>query len=299
MAIALMPPSALTAVTVAASSVATQSHSTLLPEVRSNSARWPMAKPAPMPITPASYSRKAFMWLCDSAASVVQLCPRAGTYCRSSSQIAHCAGGWSLSAYCMPQAVQMKWGTRIPVFGLCEIIKSQRFAAPILLRRGGRRLPSSRPRNGEGEWSAGWRTIGLSALRRARVLRSTRSPLGAPWRRFLSPGPYFRARTGALWPPIRAAFAALRSRRVQPFKADPRSGAGRRPRASRVRGCEPRPRAPLPTPTSRTPLEAPLMEQVKEYKHRNLDLSSGNARCDHSVFAACRRAGKQRHRSIP
>ena len=38
----------------------------------------------------------------------------------------------SLSAYCMPQAVQMKWGTRIPVFGLCEIIKSQGFAAPIL-----------------------------------------------------------------------------------------------------------------------------------------------------------------------
>jgi len=73
-----------------------------------------MAKPAPMPMTPLSYSRQAFMWLCDSAESVVQVCPRGGTYCRSSSQMAHCAGGFSLSAYCMPQAVQMKWGMWIP-----------------------------------------------------------------------------------------------------------------------------------------------------------------------------------------
>ena len=48
-----------------------------------------------MPMSPVSYSRKLFMWLCASAASVVQPCPRGGTYCRSSSQIAHCAGGWA------------------------------------------------------------------------------------------------------------------------------------------------------------------------------------------------------------
>ena len=110
MAIAWMPPRPLIAVTVAASSVATQSHSTLPPEVRSNSARWPMAKPAPMPMTPGSYSRMLFMWLCDSASSVVHVCPRGGTYCRSSSQMTQCAGGFSLCAYCMPQAVQMKKG---------------------------------------------------------------------------------------------------------------------------------------------------------------------------------------------
>ena len=50
--------------------------------------------------------------------------------------------------------------------------------------------------------------------------------------------------------PIRAAFAALRPRRVQPFKAVPRSGDGRRPEASRGRGYEPRPQAPQPPPPS-------------------------------------------------
>src|SRR5665213_2215838 len=57
-----------------------------------------------------SYSRMLFIWLCASASSVVQVCPRGGTYCRSSSQTTHCAGGFTLFAYCMPQAVQMKRG---------------------------------------------------------------------------------------------------------------------------------------------------------------------------------------------
>ena len=70
----------------------------------------------PMPITPGSYSRKLFMWLCASASSVVQLWPRGGTYCRSSSQMTHCAGGLSLGGYCVPQAVQMKAG--MDVFNL-------------------------------------------------------------------------------------------------------------------------------------------------------------------------------------
>jgi hypothetical protein len=61
---------------------------------------------------------------------------------------------------------------------------------------------------------------------------------------------------------------------VQPLKAAPRSGPGRLPKASRVRACEARPRAPHPTgsgyplpiklslcPTSVTPLEAPLIGQ--------------------------------------
>jgi hypothetical protein len=69
-----------------------------------------MAKPAPIPMMPVSYSWNAFMWLCCSKGSVVQVWPRGGTYCRSSSQIAHWAGGCALSGYCMPQAVQMKRG---------------------------------------------------------------------------------------------------------------------------------------------------------------------------------------------
>ncbi len=112
-AIAFSPPRPLIRLTVAASSVATQSHRILPPSVRTNSARCPIAKPAPIPMRPVSYSWKLFMWLCASAASVVQLCPRAGTYCRSSSQIMHCAGGCALSGYCMPQAVQMKRGIEI------------------------------------------------------------------------------------------------------------------------------------------------------------------------------------------
>ncbi len=57
MAIAWMPPFALIAAMVASFNVATQSHSTLPPDVCISIARWPMAKPAPMPATPGSYSR--------------------------------------------------------------------------------------------------------------------------------------------------------------------------------------------------------------------------------------------------
>ena len=46
----------------------------------------------PMPITPGSYSRNALKCSRRSAASVVQVWPRGGTYCRSSSQIVHCGG---------------------------------------------------------------------------------------------------------------------------------------------------------------------------------------------------------------
>jgi hypothetical protein len=45
-----------------------------------------------------------------SAGKVVQVCPPGGTYWRSSSQMMHCAGGASVGAYCIPQAVQMKAG---------------------------------------------------------------------------------------------------------------------------------------------------------------------------------------------
>src|SRR5665647_1712957 len=108
------------------------------------------------------------------------------------------------------------------------------------------------------EWSAERRHQQSCALRRRRVLRSTRSPLGAPPAAFLSPAPCFRARDGGLVPAlIRAAFAALRPRRVQPFKADPLSRAGRLPEASRCRGYKPQQQAP-PLPRGRQcPAERP------------------------------------------
>src|SRR5215472_5785919 len=107
-----MPPSPLIIVTLASSSVAMQSQRMLPPALRTRRARWPMpnAGVEPMPMMPFSYSRNVLVWLCRSACSVVQVWPRAGTYCRSSSQIAHCAGACALSANCVPQAVQMKNG---------------------------------------------------------------------------------------------------------------------------------------------------------------------------------------------
>src|SRR6185369_4841199 len=115
MAMAFKPPRPLMRVTVAASSVDTQSHNMLPPAVRTSSARWPMANPAPRPMTPGSYSWKLLRWLFDSFSSVVQPCPLAGTYCRSSLQILHCAGADALSGYCVPQAVQMKDGMGLPL----------------------------------------------------------------------------------------------------------------------------------------------------------------------------------------
>src|SRR3974390_1056752 len=113
MAIAFNPPSPLRMLTVAGSSVATQSHNTLPSSVRTNKARWPIAKPALRPITPVSYSWKLFLWLSARASSVVQVWPRGGTYCLSSSQMRHCRGGCALSGYCVPQAVQMNRGMAV------------------------------------------------------------------------------------------------------------------------------------------------------------------------------------------
>ncbi len=70
----------------------------------------PIAKEGwvPMPMRPGSCWRHALKLRPASDVSVVQLCPVGGTYCRSSSQIVHRAGGLSLGGYCTPQAVQMK-----------------------------------------------------------------------------------------------------------------------------------------------------------------------------------------------
>jgi len=86
-------------------------------------------------------------------------------------------------------------------------------------------------------------------------------------------GPNFRHRREPKLA-IQAGFRPPFTCPVQPLKAEPRSGLGRLPKASRVRACEARPRAPHPTglgypapiklslcPTSVTPLEAPLIGQ--------------------------------------
>jgi hypothetical protein len=53
------------------------------------------------------------------------------------------------------------------------------------------------------------------------------------------------------------ASARLRPHRVQPSKAAGRRAGGRLPRASRVRGYEPRPQAPHPTPLSERLMTTP------------------------------------------
>src|SRR5215475_5027379 len=82
----------------AGSSIEMQSHKTFPLGVQTTSARWPIANCGcvPMPITLASYWRYELKCPAVRAASVVQVCPRGGTYCRSSSQITHCRGATSL-----------------------------------------------------------------------------------------------------------------------------------------------------------------------------------------------------------
>src|ERR1700687_4140278 len=109
MPMAFTPPSPLIKAMVAASSIAMQSHRAFPPGVQTISARCPIAKDGcvPMPITPGSCWRYELKCPAASAAGVVQVCPRGGTYCRSSSQIVQLRGGALLGAYCVPQAVQM------------------------------------------------------------------------------------------------------------------------------------------------------------------------------------------------
>jgi hypothetical protein len=57
-----------------------------------------------------SRTRHAFELDRDKSSSVTHSCPPGGTYCRSSSQMGQVAGGASLGAYCIPQAVQMNAG---------------------------------------------------------------------------------------------------------------------------------------------------------------------------------------------
>src|SRR5436309_8952949 len=110
--------------------------------------------------------------------------------------------------------------------------------------------------------------------RRTTRLGSNKKRLSdAPSQRLLRP--WDRASgTGHEQARIQAGFRPPFTCTPQPFKAEPRSGLGRLPKAPRVHACEAWPRAPHPTglgypapiklslcPTSVTPLEAPLTGQ--------------------------------------
>src|SRR5436853_2604904 len=120
MAIPLIPPMALIISTVARSIRAMQSHRMLPWDVRKSWARWPMPKAGNVVIEIrfGSSSRMAFMLRWASVSSVIQLWPAGVTYCRSSLQIGHAGGGFSLGAYCVPHVVQMKAGMTRSTMGL-------------------------------------------------------------------------------------------------------------------------------------------------------------------------------------
>jgi hypothetical protein len=84
-------------------------------------------------------------------------------------------------------------------------------------------------------------------------LRQARSPHGAPSRLFCP-----RDRASGRGHLIQAAFAALHPRLVQPSKAAPRSWSGRRPGASRRRGCETTPAGAASGSATKTPLDDAL-----------------------------------------
>lgn len=86
-----------------------QSQRMLPPGERKNKARWPMAKcgSMPMPIRPASLNLIELRLVSRRRSSVVQFWPVALTYWRGSSQIVQAEGGCWLSAYWVPQVVQM------------------------------------------------------------------------------------------------------------------------------------------------------------------------------------------------
>src|SRR4051812_32136607 len=87
---------------------------------------------------------------------------------------------------------------------------------------------------------------------------------------FFVPGTVLPVQARALKLAIQAGFRPPFTCTPQPFKAEPRRGLGRLPKAPRVHACEAWPRAPHPTglgypapaklslcPTSGSPLEAP------------------------------------------
>jgi len=133
--------------------------------------------------------------------------------------------------------------------------------------------PSTRalsPRRVRGRGAPKGATCGLPPGGGARPLRRDASPSGAPrcgdfcprgrasgCRFTAAPSEGPRATPAGFRPPSPAP--------VQPLKAEPRSGPGRLPAASRVRGYEPRPQAPPPCPTFSERLQnAPRLGQGRD-----------------------------------
>jgi hypothetical protein len=131
-------------------------------------------------------------------------------------------------------------------------------SVPILCGAGYAVFPFLAPAKSEGMERRAAHPYSSHALRRARVLRSTRSPLGAPLAarvpalaKTQAPGPRFLGRgIGASPSPA----GSLRR-----GHSAPRSG----PRASRERGYESRPQAPHFAPSSKRLAKTPSMSKAR------------------------------------
>ena len=133
--------------------------------------------------------------------------------------------------------------------------------APSFLPRASGAFPDPR-RESEGTERREAHPFNARLARREHPWRRVRAPRRSIAAIFV-PGAVLPGADGELFAPlIQAAFAALRQLRVQPSKADPRSGAGRLPEASRERGYEPRPQAPRLAPSSKRLATTPSMSQA-------------------------------------
>ena len=108
----LIPPCLSISALVASSSIVTQSHRMFPWDVLMSKARWPIANfgcVGPMLITWSATWKVLLQNLPCISLKLVHFCPEEATYCRSSWQIRHDAGGLLLASYCTPQVSHIQF----------------------------------------------------------------------------------------------------------------------------------------------------------------------------------------------
>jgi hypothetical protein len=143
----------------------------------------------------------------------------------------------------------LRWPGNFPAI---FVSASRQASLPVLFKAPGRPPSPSAPSKAEGDGAPSGAPVFLSC----RTPNGECGRLPALHRGFSVPGTVTSGRATEDF--SSRAFARFRPLRVQPFKADPRRGAGRLPEASRVRGYEPRPQAPHPIPSSKRLAKTPL-----------------------------------------
>ena len=158
--------------------------------------------------------------------------------------------------------------------GLARYAPRQESSPVLFVEAPGSPVFSSSPNRGSGGVAPREKRGGRSAERRCRILsvprsgKGARAPLGAPSRRFLIPGPRFQETPSGLYSSLGAPAQHLNAlRRNEPCRRPVQRAPRRRivvpngsvPGTSRVRGDEPRPRAPHPAPSAERHRLTPLV----------------------------------------